>query len=169
MSIINDALKKVQQNFEKHKKALSEAPVDEIPRPKEKFSKLSQAIIMASFAGSILFLVAFVIFSPKQKKIELPPAAATSTPAANVATQVSPVIPPAPKPPAEKLYSSKTRIGGFTLNGIVSMDGGYVALINNKIVKEGESIGSRRIIGISKEEVKVFDNGETIILRMNKF
>ena len=77
--------------------------------------------------------------------------------------------PPAPPPapaPSIKTGEAKNRVFGMTLNGIVKMGEEYVALINNKIVREGDVIGERKVLRIEKDQVKVFDRGETIILKL---
>ncbi|MCX5681229.1 MAG: hypothetical protein NT079_02980 [Candidatus Omnitrophica bacterium] len=170
MSIINDALKKVQQNLERHKKSVASNLSNPKPFSKKIFPGLPQTIIIASFLGSILILIIFFIFSPKQKPI-IPAALAEKGKLVQSDTrQTSTPTPPIPRLLVpKKSGDQKNRVYGLTLNGIVKMDQEYVALINNNIVKEGESIGERKILKIDKDEVKIFDNGETIILRMNGF
>jgi len=174
MSIINDALKKVQQNLDRQKKGSGTNPSAPRSEKKEKHSDLFEAFIIASFLGSILILSTFFIFSPKQK-IPTPPILAEKTESAQEAVK-DPVslTPPAPasvpsSAAMQKPDNSRNHVSGLTLNGIVKMGEEYVALINNKIVKEGDILGERKILRIEKDQVKVFADGETVILRLGGF
>jgi len=53
----------------------------------------------------------------------------------------------------------------LSLNGIVTMKNDKFALINNQVVREGDSVEGKVIIKISLEEVELDDNGRTIILQ----
>ncbi len=173
MSIINDALKKVQQNRDRQKKGIKSDGLTPQPLQKEKFSDISEAIIIASFLGSLLILTTFFLFSPKQDKVKsLMPTEEKKDQSVSAQTTLETDPPPAPLPKAPlqpKTAKTKNHISGLTLTGIVKMGDEYVALINNKIVKEGDVLGERRILRINKDEVKIFNKGETISLRLNKF
>ncbi len=168
MSIINDALKKTQQNFEHRKKIL--APEISPERTSGKFSEITAAIIIASFMASLLVFSLIFFFTPKERKIILPTTpedketiAASLTPPASSTTPLS-----APKIMA-KDPAPKNQVAGLTLNGIVQMGEGYVALINNRILKEGDTIDNKKILGIYSDHVKVFYDGEVVILRREGF
>ncbi len=54
----------------------------------------------------------------------------------------------------------------FKLNGIVSTQSGYSALINGAYVKTGDLIGDAKVVEVSKESVRILDaDGKEIILR----
>jgi len=170
MSIINDALKKVQQNLDRQRKSVGANPSAPGSAQKEKFSDIFEAFIIASFLGSILVLATFFLFSPKKKELAPPTAAEEAKPVQEMSAEAP--LPPAPTPPPpapQRTSDAKNRVFGLTLNGIVRMGDEYVALINNKIVKEGDVLGERKILRIEKDQVKVFDRGETIILKLGGF
>lgn len=168
MSIINDALKKTQQNFEHRKRIL--APGSGTEKTTGKFSEITGAIIIASFMASLLVFTLAFFFAPKEKKVILPATpedkditTASFTPPASSAGPLS-----APKIIA-KDPGLKNQVAGLTLNGIVQMGEGYVALINNRILKEGDRIDNKKILGIYSDHVKVFYDGDVVILRREKF
>lgn len=171
MSIINDALKKTQQNFERHRKVLSSGPTSSSAQPSQKFSEITGAIIIASFLASLVVLGVVFLFGPKEKTIVLPAALEDKSSLAGPSLQptdtAEPPIAIAPAPSRDP--KPKNSISGLTLNGIVQMGEGYVALINNRILKEGDKINDKKILGIYSDQVKVFDNGEIIILKRESF
>ena len=170
MSIINDALKKVQQSIDRQRKIPSASPSAPKSDHKEKFSDVFEAIIIASFLGSILIFTTFFLFSPKQKKNKAPAVTEEKKPLDPAKEAPPSPLPPQPQAPVQKKTSeSKNRVFGLTLTGIVKMDQEYVALINNKIVKEGDVLGERKILRIEKDQVKVFYKGETMILKLGEF
>lgn len=52
----------------------------------------------------------------------------------------------------------------LVLNGIISMEGENVALINNQILKEGDYIDGMRIINITKDKVELYSQGKLLVL-----
>jgi len=56
----------------------------------------------------------------------------------------------------------------LNLNGIVSYQGEYMALINNQRVKKGNSIGGMEVVWITKNRVCVAKDKKKIILNLNK-
>lgn len=171
MSIINDALKKVQQNLEWRKKIISTSTSVPTPSAKEKFSHISQIIILGSFLGSVLIFILLFTLYPKQKTI-IPSTTDNKEKSSmeKVVTALIPSLSSDPKPlPEAKSSTAKNRVIGLTLNGIIQMNNGYVALINNKIVKEGDAIGEKKVLKIDEKQVKIFNNGETVILQLGEF
>lgn len=170
MSIINDALKKVQQNLEWRKKIISTDTSMSKPPTKEKFSHISQMIILGSFLGSVLIFILIFTLYPKHKAIISTTDSKERSSVEKAVTALIPSLSSTPKPlPETKSSTAKNRVIGLTLNGIIQMDGGYVALINNKIVKEGDAIGEKKILKIDEKQVKIFNNGETVILQLGEF
>ncbi len=172
MSIINDALKKVQQNLDRQKKVPAgiSTPLTK-PAPKERFSDIAEAFIIASFLGSLLVLGTFFFLGPKKKALP-PPVVDENTSTAEKAPEnliPPPAAPTPPSIPSGNAGEAKNRVFGMTLNGIVKMGEEYVALINNKIVREGDVVGARKVLRIEKDQVKVFDRGETVILKLKRF
>ena len=168
MSIIYDALKKVQRNLDGQKKK-AEAPAAVPPRPPvtdERVSDLLKALIITSFLGSLLTFVMFHIFYPQENKAIAPAASPGKRSAADARPSPSLAAPEAKPQENQKTTRSAS---GFVLNGIVKMGQEYVALINNKIVREGDAIGGKKVLSINKDEVKIFDNGEVFVLKRGGF
>ena len=89
--------------------------------------------------------------TPAQGKAQTPPPPTT--------------LPPQSSDP-QKAPETKNSVAGMTLSGIVKMEEGYLALINNKIVKKGDTLDDRTILSIDKNQVEVLDHGEKIILML---
>lgn len=169
MSIINDALKKVQQNLDRYKKPGTPSPRPAEPVTKDHIPNFSKVIILGSFLVSLTVLG--FIFMSKPKNASLTPVQEASMPHGSSEPAAKTVVPPAASKGLadQNDKASKNRIVGLTLNGIIKMDENYVALINNKIAKQGDTIGDKKILSISESEVKIFFNGETATLRLGRF
>lgn len=72
----------------------------------------------------------------------------TSAPSAQATPAASPVPPPA-----------------FTLQAISERDGRPVAIVNDRLVREGDSIDGARIVRIAKDEVELELAGRRVLLR----
>ncbi|MFA5118240.1 MAG: hypothetical protein WC695_05250 [Candidatus Omnitrophota bacterium] len=167
MSIINDALKKVEQSREQKTDAPSGV------KPKRDLTLPLVYVIV----GCLGFLTAKTAYSfinahfskqPRQEKaveknISLPafrnsavkqaktPPAAIAVPAAKETMKV-PARPSSETPDAS----------GFALNGVFFSGNEGFALINNHIVKEGDSIEGAVIQRITLDEVDLSINGSTV-------
>ncbi len=177
MSIINDALKKVQTNLVK--KEQKEPPTNKVdiyaklhkprePQPpqdpsttvntnpileKPESSPVTLPILIGAFTLIIGFLLAVLIFvsNPalmKSKTVSSAPAASTVEPT---------VTPP-------KVYGKDE----FVLSGIMMMGDKRVALINNDIYETGETIQGRKIINITFDKVELQDGQKIIELSVRK-
>jgi hypothetical protein len=62
---------------------------------------------------------------------------------------------PAPSPAAEE----------FRLNAITTQDGHPVAVLNDRIVREGDSVDGVRIVRIGETEVEIEVKGKRRVLR----
>ncbi len=60
--------------------------------------------------------------------------------------------------------TSKPDNSQLVLNGIISMEGNYLALINNQILKEGDYVQGMRIINITKDKVELYSQGKLTAL-----
>ncbi|MDP2938888.1 MAG: hypothetical protein Q8O13_02245 [Candidatus Omnitrophota bacterium] len=142
MSIIYDALKKVQNQF---------------PMPNSVKNKnniwlwLSIGSITLGFLGCG-FVLMLLINSSSQKTV-----IKNIKPENNKPTETLKAI---NLPQISKQTSSNTLV----LNGIISMEGEYLALINNQILKEGDYIQDMRILSITKERVELYSKGKITIL-----
>ncbi len=83
----------------------------------------------------------------------------------NVVKYISPQTQDAEKTTALNLpLLSKSNPAQLVLNGIISMEGEYLALINNQILKEGDYVQDKRIISITKDKVELYSKGKLTVL-----
>lgn len=68
------------------------------------------------------------------------------------------------KPALNLPLVSKPNSPQLVLNGIMTMEGEYTALINNQILKEGDYIQDMRIISITKDKVELYSKGKLLVL-----
>ena len=171
MSIINDALKKTQQNVANHQNSSniselyanlhSKKPVEERPNPASP-AKAVQKISEKSSPKKILMLVFFVIgiavflssliliFSSKKppKPIEVVKSLLTQG--------TSKLKAPEPKRTYEK--------GELFLNGTMEMQGKTVALINDEIYEVGDIVNGQEITAIRLDGVELLKGGQKTFL-----
>jgi hypothetical protein len=161
MSIVHDALKKIQASG----KISFEAKPDKVYKPKFKFKTYLPYILVVCF-GFFIASVFFGLSRPLLRRYLQPSKISKNTvpvnppqPQENPALEI---IPTAPKEAREEPQ------GRFVLNGVFfSEDEGY-ALINNRILKMGDTIGGATVVGISKEEVELDSKGSIIKLSTAK-
>jgi hypothetical protein len=164
MSIIHEALKKVQQNFSAMPPAADPAatpsqPVDaaapQKPVPNVWMSLLSVLLV----AGAALFLYSQCLKHwPQIRQLF------------NLPARTLPKI-ALPKLSFPKAVSSpavaKAAPNAFNVQGVVTQNGHAVALINDRIYEAGDQIGEVKIVSISASAVTVLRNGveETVPLQ----
>jgi len=147
LSIIYDALKKIGRKTE--------------PQAQGKPSKSGQPWKLYLFFGVIAvagFFVARGIFSvlvtPLKENVKATAAIKQLPEPKQPPAVVTPQQVPSPLLPAEEDVSREAA-QSFVLNGIFfSEEGGY-ALVNNRIVREGDTINGARVIRITLEEVEL--------------
>lgn len=167
MSIIHDALKKVQQSLDGQKKTSSTAASGSPSFCGEKFPGISQALILLSFVVSLLILTLFILFPPKETKNMPAPLPERKETLAGPALTPPASVMPNPPPARPSRTNTDSRLAGLALTGIVKTGDEYIALINNKIVREGDALGEKKVLAITSDHVKIFDRGEAIFLRLN--
>ena len=141
MSIIYDALKKIEPKVgTNHKKT---------------GNKLGKYLLFLVVAGLGFFLASLYSdpFIKAFKKIASPPKSESRP----------------PERPAKQLPTSQskpTTQSGFVVNGIVSSEDGNYALLNNEIVKEGDTIGEAKVVAILEDgvELEIAGNKEKIVI-----
>jgi len=157
MSIIYDALKKVQNNIN---------PGAEFnnghPKLKRKLYLIASLTIVAGIA--IISIVSILLGN--SKKISKANVLQAQVAKGLNAIPSKTIFKETPKQeneqisPAPKKEPSET----FTLNGVFfSQDEGY-ALINNRIVKEGDSVGGATVKSITLDRVELEREGQSITL-----
>ena len=172
MSIIYDALKKVEQSnigVTNPREAVAKAQI----KHKLKTYLLYVLVVCAGFFSANIFFT--FLSHPKivsKVNIKLPAAAALvrekpkqKQPKATIHTQQKPV-----QPSAELVASAGSPLKAasramLVLNGIFfSQDEGY-ALINNHIVKEGDTVDGALVKRIGVDEVELEVNGSSLKLK----
>lgn len=106
---------------------------------------------------------------PKQ----VPPAAATSTrinalgPAAPASTAPAMAAPSAVSPPTSATPAAPDTppASALTLHAITVQDGQPVALINDRVLREGDEIDGVRVLHIGEAEVEIERDGRRVVLR----
>lgn len=154
MSIINDALKKTQQNLN-----LKTSPL----APKQKAMGLWIIVSLITFGLIACSLIIFSLISPKES--QKPLLGKTKTPALND-TDSSSEEPKKEETATPREISAPPRQKTLRLTGIMQLGDELFALINDEIRKEGDSIEGKKIERITVENVQFLDeNGQILLLK----
>ncbi len=146
MSIIYDALKKVEENHPQH-----------LPEPMAKKSKSIfsvKKILIGFIVLVLLFLVTKSLYVRNTAGARIPASAITPE-------KTLLLLPPAPEKIKEKKAPGTIQDMGdnltekFVLNGVFFTDNQGYALINNRITKEGDSVNDAIVKKITLEEVEI--------------
>ena len=168
MSIIYDALKKVEQSTDKDPKTTAQ----ERHNPKIKIVLLYSLVgILGLAIGNLLF----GLFLHQKQNQSLPVKTETQAQPAKAIVEAAKTQPPAaaeitttqePKPsPAPETSRSKKDIKDkLVLNGIFFSHNQGFALINNRIVEVGDKIDDAQVKRIDAREVEVEVNGTSVLL-----
>lgn len=163
MSIIYDALMKVQKNFNKETTTAKTSPPAQTSRPVHPKIRMKFILvyIVVVCLGLILGNFAYNFFAHPKNIVSPPlptpikpepvaPVVNTETPAAAAASVVSPPS-PVPEPT-------------LVLNGVFFEQGDGYALINNKIMRLGDEISHAKVKEITIDGVVLEFEGKTIKL-----
>lgn len=177
MSIINDALKKVQQSLQHSRPSRHGGPdpssppeagpqntemMDQLSNltptgPKSAFSFFKEwrdtAILLMCFAICII-LFFLILYLFRQNPTVPPP----KTAPASTAVQKRPEPPPVSAVPDQD---------GIIVTGVMKMGSENMALINNEIYEVGEMIDGARIITIEMDRVEIMKDGNIQVLRVH--
>ncbi len=82
-------------------------------------------------------------------------------PATTASTTPSPLVAPAGASPAPAAPSPRA----FTLQAISEKDGHSVALINDRLLREGDAIDGARVVTIATDSVELEIGGRRVVLR----
>jgi hypothetical protein len=177
MSIINDALRKTQKEFQASKPIInSEKPkrqpsslikeeksVDTAQTPalkeseKKSFMTIFLIFIVFITAGLIVYLFSILQNRQTPKNTTI---ASLSTPQQTTSTQAT-----APSTTRNSTLSTGNKI---ILNGTMTMKNRKAALINNEIYEMGEYINGWKIVSIDFDTVKLSKKNEKLILKTNR-
>lgn len=154
MSIIYDALKKVEQS----QGSSLQTKIDKPDKPGPKVYVTYVLIVLMGIIVASIFWGLFI----------KPPLATDVASNVDAASKVIllpnkpiPETTPPLQPPAVVKSEPRTT---FTLNGIFFSQNEGFALINNQIVKEGDNIGSAKVLLIRLDEVELESDGSLIKL-----
>ena len=147
MSIINEALKKTQDQLQVRQQT---PPITSLKN--NKWLWFVAIFVTGGFVGCVMIFIFLInVLNPV-----ITPATKTVSPH------------PAPPPPADTapLSSSQTPSGTapLVLNGIIVSGDENLALINNRIYKEGAFIGDKKVLKIYRDKVEIFSEGEMFTL-----
>ncbi len=154
MSIINEALKKTEQNIQKNAEKVN-LPVSSKPGPLPVL--LYTLILLAGlFLGNIMFNLL---------RYKVKPA---NTSASSQQPLVLTALPAAPALPSEEKKIPETSLPqnnqALVLNGIFFSDNDGYALINNQIVRENDLVDGAKVIKIAANNVELDREGKIITL-----
>ncbi len=166
MSIIHDALKKVQDNFQRKPAANDGQQPPE--KEKKKFSPFNALMALILLVAAFYFgynqllkhwdriRMAFDLPNVKLNKIEIPKVTiSTSTTEKKPRTLSENKATPVPIAQVATETEEKLNI-----QGILSQGGKTVALINDKIYEEGDELGSIKILTIDSASISILRNGK---------
>lgn len=157
MSIIYDALKKVEAKFGSTNNINPEAKRDKKPKTSPKIYLVYLLVIaLGIFSANILYRLFTPSFKISAKDYKIPDIIpAQESPQKTIATQA--VSPMQPSPPGESAPA-------LVLNGIFFSGDDAYALINNRIVKVGDDIEGLVVKKIDVNEVELKNKDSTIKL-----
>lgn len=171
MSIINDALKKAQeQNTRFKSKGISSYSVAKQHKPQSYIQKKVIAFISTLFLMTLTLGVSWLIIGTI-KNLSMPPVAVVPEIHEPPEDQIN-TEPQDPSPIADVankgiLYQKAKPVSEtFVLSGIVFGDGNPFAVINDKIVEEGDRIDEAKVVRIEKNRVTLHLEGEKITLTL---
>ena len=179
MSIIADALKKVEKKREPV--VVSKTPSytqAQTPQPQINITHVTQHKVSYLFVGIMVAAVVFMgllftKFSHSKPSYQLAEdtSADPATQAQAQKLQPKPIITPEPTqatfansnfPILKKLVNDSN----FRVSGIMYDENDPAAIINNQIVREGESIGEATVERIERDQVKISYEGKEFTLKV---
>lgn len=162
MSIIYDALKKVEGTI--HKKPAVKIDIDKEYTPKRK-NKIYLIYILAVSLGVFIANVSFkalgVLNKYPSKPVSIDVKIKTQAPV--IKTQDNPGLPSPPSLSSPAQIRNKP-LPSLVLNGIFLSENECYALINNRIVEEGDTIEGATVVEITTNEVELDEDGKIIKL-----
>ena len=168
MSIIHEALKKVQSNRSETKTlkdpAVPSAPVAAAPKPMAAHAQKKPPTVthLALWCLLIVGVCGFTFYNLYQFIMRTTEMAVAKYPAQTVSVS-APVAAPAPVVQAKPVPVKK---GEILLSGIVLMDGKNFALINKEFYEVGETVEGATITKITVDSVEVLQKGKTRTIKV---
>ncbi len=175
MSIIHDALKKVQAGFRRQPPDPDTEPSPAPAHPRTKNSNFLTALItLLMLAGSVMFCYSQLVrYWPQIKTaFGLSGTSRLHWPSMPSLPFLGKKAARTPAPPAGPLAqvivpAASSGHGVLNIQGVFSQHGTAVALINNKIYESGAEIGAIKILSISNDAIVILRDSkeETIPVR----
>lgn len=178
MSIINDALKKAQENLAQKEEKQSNKDVSNIYdklRQGTKYSNPTEKPSPKSGSGKtiktkktwyktvvVLVCVFFVIIGVLLTILLNLMKESSSPPLAEKIAPVKELFKPKEKPVVKREYQQ----GELVLNGIMMMDDKRVALINDEIYQVGDFVQGRKVINITLKKVDLIEGDKIRVLKV---
>lgn len=174
MSIIHDALKKVQENFTRK---VAPAPDPSGPPPEKEPKKVSPLSILFAIILVLVCLyfgynqllknwdrirIAFDLPNVKLQKIEIPKIT-VSTPTDSKPKTLSENRTPVPM---AKIQTENQE--NLNIQGVLTQGNSTVVLINDKIYEEGDEINGIKIVSIDSVSVTILKNGKEENIRVRR-
>ncbi len=195
MSIIHEALKKVQNSFMRKKQApeadanggnggglyAQQPPQPQDAPKKPKTSIFTSIIVLLVVLGSILYLYKQVVqYLPEIKKtFNIPDVKLKEIPLPSLTVKFAKTPKPAQVPPSQPLAKVKADPNAavnssdaafqnvLNIQGVMTQGGVTVALINDKIYEAGDEVSGIKILSITSNAITLLRSGkeETIKVR----
>lgn len=162
MSIINDALKKVQFNMNHYSYSNKvSTPQAQNPQVQQSWDHKNGLLwgITLMIGLAVLgcaTLIIFIVSASRQTKVA---SVRKTSPATTNVREIVNMISNSPS-----AATGQDQADVLILNGIIFSDTEQLALINNQILKAGDYIEGKRVLSISSDKVELFDKGEVITL-----
>ena len=176
MSIIHEALKKVQANLQNQPPAAPEQitgqpPAEPAAEKQQAEDKAAQPPQKTKTPFPLLITLVFISTAIAALWFIVPPTMRHISPLLNHlrnTIKTYSIVPAAKKPdqpPARIMIPSVPPV--FNVQGVMTNNGSTVALINGKIYERGDELGGAKITGIAAEAITISRNGaeETIPVR----
>ena len=182
MSIIHDALKKVQQ-MNNTGASLPQAPFPQpepAPGPEPRGEKMNIPLLVAAVCAVVAMVFAALpqltarkaqapapaaAPAPRQEQpaprpvAEAPRAPSERSMSEGVASAVTPPALSAMKPPVQRIIDPNDPLSSIQVEGVMDMEGRKVVLINGNIYEEGQTIYGHIISEITFESLTIIENG----------
>ncbi len=178
MSIIHDALKKVQDNFNRKAVPPESAPVNNVPEEQEKkpFSFFNAFLAFILLCVCLFFgynqllkhwdniRMAFDLPNVKLKKIEIPKISISTSDSKETKTRT---LSENRTPVAMAKIKPNNAQETLNVQGILRQGDKTVVLINDKIYEEGDEIGNIKITQIESYGITVLNEGKEEQIRVH--
>lgn len=161
MSIINEALKKTEQDLQQSgaKNNYAASAVKTTPKP---FLIYTLILLLSIFLGKFIF--GFLGSKPQNKNLSSTKQTLSLQGHSTAAVQqpiTAEVLPAKQELPAEEKKPAEVN---FILNGIFVSDNDGYALVNNQIVRENDLVDGAKVVKITANTVELNNNGKLVSL-----